>query len=527
MVSKVKLGLDKRSGFVLIARSGYVQAIASFVTIESIAPAISPVNPTQLVKILFQFRLLFLCVLLQVTAFPCVSSGADQETAQSARQSGVSEMLGDSLLNTTYFQDDRFSSAEPGGDIYPRQFIPQFSDSVYTARIGELAKKTQFKLIYNQHVKGFIRVYAVDKRKMVSKVLGLTKVYFPLFEEKLREHNIPSEMKYLAVVESALNPTAVSRAGARGLWQFMSGTGKMYGLQSSSFIEDRYDPYKETVAACEHLHDLYNMFGDWFLVLAAYNAGAGNVQKAIRAAGGARDYWEIWPYLPQETRGYVPAFIAVTYVMNYYREHNIKPAEPGYLYSDTERIPVNAALSFEQLQETLGVPIDDLKFLNPQYKIGLIPAPAASANMLRLPKKYVQAFTQKEQEIYAYHADRVAEKQRLYSMVRNMEDEGGGSGSTRKAHVVRKGETIAGVARKYGIAVSQLIAWNELKSGKLKPGQKLVVFKAVKYRSSSKASSSRVKGKKGVSKAKAVKGGKVHKAAKGKGKAVKAVHRRK
>ena len=439
-------------------------------------------------------------------------------------------MLADSLVNSTYFQDDRFSSSETGGDILPRQFIPQFSDSVYTARIAELGKKTPFKLVYNQHVKGFIRLYAVDKRKLVSKVLGLTRVYFPLFEEKLREYNIPSEMKYLAVVESALNPTAVSRAGARGLWQFMSGTGRMYGLQSSSFIEDRYDPYKETVAACQHLHDLYDMFGDWFLVLAAYNAGAGNVQKAIRAAGGARDYWEIWPYLPQETRGYVPAFIAVTYVMNYYKDHNIRPAEPGYLYSDTDRLPVNAALSFEQLQEKLGVPIEDLKFLNPQYKIGLIPAPVSTPNMLRLPKKYVQTFTQKEQEIYAYNAEKVAEKQRLYSMVRNMDDEGGGSGRSRKAHVAKKGETIAGVARKYGVSVSQLIAWNELKSGRLKPGQKLIVFKAVKYRGSSKGSSARVKGRKGSVKGKALRGGKVRKAGKSKGKpgkAGKAHHRRK
>lgn len=436
-------------------------------------------------------------------------------------------MLADSLVNTTYFQDDRFSSSEAGGDILPRQFIPQFSDSVYTSRIAELAKKTSFKLVYNQHVKGFIRVYAVDKRKLVSKVLGLTRVYFPLFEEKLREYNIPSEMKYLAVVESALNPTAVSHAGARGLWQFMSGTGRMYGLQSSSFIEDRFDTYKETVAACQHLRDLYDMFGDWFLVLAAYNSGAGNVQRAIRASGGARDYWEIWPYLPQETRGYVPAFIAVTYVMNYYKDHNIRPAEPGYLYSDTDRVPVNAALSFEQLKEKLGVPIEDLKFLNPQYKIGLIPAPVSTPNMLRLPKKYVQTFTQKEQEIYAYNAEKVAEKQRLYSMVRNMDDEGGESARSRKAHVVRKGETIAGVARKYGISVSQLISWNELKSGRLKPGQKLVVFKSVKYRGITKGSASRVKSRKGSLKGKAIKGGKVRKTGQAKGKAVKVHHRRK
>jgi membrane-bound lytic murein transglycosylase D len=480
------------------------------------------------VKILFQLRLFFLCVFLQVTAFSCVSFGADQESAPTPRQSGVSEML-DSLVNTTYFQDDRFSESGGTKEFFPSQFVPQFSDSVYASRISELGRKSQFKLVYNQHVKGFIRVYAVDKRKLVSKVLGLTRIYFPLFEEKLKEYNIPPEMKYLAVVESALNPTAVSHAGARGLWQFMPGTGKMYGLQSSSFIEDRYDPNKATVAACQHLHDLYGMFGDWFLVLAAYNSGAGNVQKAIRAAGGAKDYWEIWPYLPQETRGYVPAFIAVTYVMNYYREHNIRPAEPGYLYSETERVPVNAPLAFDQLQETLGVTLEDLKFLNPQYKVGLIPAPASSPNMLRLPKKYVQPFAQKEQEIYAYHSDRVAERQRLYAMVRNMDDqERGGSGRSRTVYVVRKAETIAAVARKYRVSVSQLIEWNDLKSSRLKPGQKLVVYKAVKYRAAAKGSSARIKGKKGALKAKALKAGKVARVGKAaKGKAVKGHHRRK
>ena len=424
----------------------------------------------------------------------------------------------DSLVNATYFQDSRFSPSAPGagGGAYPLQFVPQFSDSVYTSRISDLARKTQFKLIFNSHVKGFIKLYSVDKRKQMSKMLGLTKIYFPLFEDKLREYNIPTEMKYLAIVESALNPTAVSHAGASGLWQFMSGTGKMYGLHSSSFIEDRYDPNKETVAACRHLRNLYDMFGDWFLVLAAYNAGAGTVQKAIRASGGAHDYWEIWPYLPQETRGYVPAFIAVTYVMSYYREHNIRPAEPGYLYSDTETVPVNAPLLFEQLQETLGVPIDDLKFLNPQYKVGLIPGPSSSSNLLRLPKRYVQPFLQKEQEIYVYHSEQVRERQRLYSMVQSIErqDEGGAGGGSERGKIVytvRNGETIASVSRKFRCAVSQLISWNDLKAARLRPGQRLVVFKVTNERGASRTSSLHVRGKKGAGSKAALKTGATHK----------------
>ena len=460
------------------------------------------VKQAWVVKISLRFRLSCLGVFLLVSGGTSAACAAEPETAQTSRpSSGVSEML-DSLLTTTYFQDDQFRLSGPGSEkeVFPRQFVPQFSDSVYASRIGELAKKSQFKLVYNEHVKGFIRVYAVDRRKLVSKMLGLTRIYFPMIEAKLREYNIPQEMKYLVLVESALNPTAVSHAGARGLWQFMGGTGRMYGLQSSSFIEDRYDPDKATVAACEHLQDLYQTFGDWFLVLAAYNSGAGNVRKAIRASGGAQDYWQIWPYLPQETRGYVPAFIAVTYVMNYYRDHNIRPLEPGFLYSDTERVPINNALTFEQLQETIGVSLDELRFLNPQYKVGLIPASASEPNMVRLPKKYVPTFLQREQEIYAYHPERAQERERLYAMVRERDRQEGEiiTSKGRKAHVVRKGETLAGVARKYRVPVSQLIAWNDLKSAQVKPGQHLIVFRANGEQASGKASlNGRTGGKKG------------------------------
>jgi membrane-bound lytic murein transglycosylase D len=462
------------------------------------------------VKSFLPFRLFFISLLLQVALFTSVSFAEDPENAfdsiSNAPSSPVSEML-DSLVNATYFQDEQFTSGGASGYL-PKDFIPQFSDSVYASRIARLASKSRFNLVYNEHVKGFIRVYAVDKRKFVSKVLGLTNIYFPLFEEKFREYNIPEEMKYLPVVESALNPTAVSRAGARGLWQFMSGTGRMYGLKSSSFIEDRYDPNKATVAACEHLRDLYEMFGDWFLVLAAYNAGAGTVQRAIRQSGGAHDYWEIWPYLPQETRGYVPAFIAVNYVMNYYREHNIQPAQPGYLYSETGRVPVTQALTFDQLHEALGVPMEDIRFLNPQYKAGLIPDPEATPNMIRLPKQYLQPFREKEQEIYAYKSELVAEKTRLYAMVRDneREDAVSSAGRGRKVYVAKKGETLARVARKYGISVSQLIDWNNLKSSRLKPGQKLVVFNAVSERGSRNVTAAKVKGKKGKLNAKANKG---------------------
>jgi len=432
----------------------------------------------KLVKNFLQSGFFLFCVILQIACFYSESLGEQYFSVPERRASRITAVL-DSLVRTTYVQPDRFYSekSSPSGNVFPDEFIPQFTDSVYVSRIAGLARKSQFNLVYNKHVKGFIRVYAVDKRKSVSNVLGLTNIYFPLFEEKLREYNIPPEMKYLPIVESALNSTAVSRAGARGLWQFMGSTGRIYGLKTSSFIEDRYDPTKATVAACEHLNDLYDMFGDWFLVLAAYNAGAGNVRRAIRKAGGARDFWVIWPYLPQETRGYVPAFIAVNYVMNFHHDHNIKSVQPEYFYSETERVPVRTGLTFEQLNETIGVSMEDLAFLNPQYKAGLIPAPESAPNMIRLNRRHAQLFRDKEREIYAYRPEMVAEKQRQFAMERNVERRAEARRrSRRKVHVVRPGGSLTRIARRYGCSVSQLISWNNLKSSMLKPGQKLVVF---------------------------------------------------
>ncbi len=414
-------------------------------------------------------------------ALPLFSASALADEKGVAVRSSVSDIL-DSLVNVTYFRDEHFSPASKEADKYgfPSNFIPQFSDSVYASRIAALRRKTPFNLVYNDHVKGFIKIYSVDKRNLTSKILGLTKIYFPLFEEKLDKFNIPLEMKYLAIVESALNPAAVSPAGAKGLWQFMFGTGKMYGLQSSSYIEDRNDPYKATIAAARHLRDLYNIYGDWFLVLAAYNAGPGNVNKAIRRSGGVKDYWAIWDYLPAETRGYVPAFIAVNYIMNYYKEHNIRPVEPGYLYQDTDTLRTSHFLSFEQITGTIGIPSQDLQFLNPQYKLGIIPASSSTApNVLRLPKKYISQFQNREQEIYAYRTPRTIEQEMLLARIEGNSQGGNVQSSdqkTEKVHIVQDGETLGSIARMYRTYVSQLIVWNNLKDADVTPGQKLVVF---------------------------------------------------
>ncbi|MCX6178071.1 MAG: transglycosylase SLT domain-containing protein [Chlorobiales bacterium] len=442
--------------------------------------------------ILKAFVLLFI---FQSLSLPVFAEESVTAIRGSLPKSSVSDIL-DSLVNATYFKDEHFSTSSKESEKFgfPAHFVPQYSDSVYASRIATLARKTPFNLVYNEHVKGFIRIYAVDKRNMTAKILGLTKIYFPLFEEKLDAYNIPLEMKYLAIVESALNPTAVSPAGAKGLWQFMYGTGKMYGMQSSSFIEDRYDSEKATVAACRYLRDLHRIYGDWFLVLAAYNSGPGNVNKAIRRAGGVKNYWAIWNYLPAETRGYIPAFIAVNYIMNFYNEHNIRPVEPGFLYHDIDTLRTTRVLSFDQINETIGVPIRDLKFLNPQYKLGIVPVAGVSGNVIRLPRQYISQFQKREQEIYAYKSPKSLEREQLLAKVESLNAGSGtqgAEGQTEKFHIVQEGENLGTIARLYRTYISQLIVWNNLKDPEVTPGQKLIVFGKTENSSSSQSKMSK------------------------------------
>ncbi len=271
--------------------------------------------------------------------------------------------------------------------------VPAYLDTTYRERIEKMDTRSPFSFRYNEEVRKMIYFYGERKPQMISQALATKELYFPLFEEMLDKYQLPQELKYLAIVESALNPKARSRAGAMGLWQFMPGTGRMYGLHSNSRIDDRMDPYKATEAACQHFVDLYQIYQDWNLVLAAYNAGPGNVNKAIKRSNGATDFWTIQQYLPRETRAYVPAFIAVNYFMNYPEAHNIEAREGEQIsYFETDTIYIRDEISFAQISDWLDLDMATIKKLNPQYRRDYIPAATTKSRILTLPIDKIGVF---------------------------------------------------------------------------------------------------------------------------------------
>jgi membrane-bound lytic murein transglycosylase D len=327
-------------------------------------------------------------------------------------------------------------------------------------------------LTYNPRVRAFIDMYANKKRGTTARVLGLAQMYFPMFEQQLDKYNVPLELKYLAIVESALNAKARSPVGAGGLWQFMYYTGKVYGLELTSYVDDRNDPLKSTVAACRHFNDLYNMYHDWLLVLAAYNSGAGNVNKAIRRSGGKMTFWEIMPFLPRETRDYVPAFIAVNYVMAYSNEHNIYPVMPQILYHETDTIAVHQPITLSILSDKLKLSVSELEFLNPTFRTGFIPATPANPFYIRLPQKSIADFINNETSLYAYYQLKGYDPNQF-----KIQDNADYDIVTKKVtHKVRKGETLATIARNYDCSSSEIKKWNKLKKSSVYKGQVLKIY---------------------------------------------------
>ncbi len=375
----------------------------------------------------------------------------------------IADML-DSLSSQKMFENAFSKPVFPKNNKYKYTIdsIPILDDYAYQSRLAKLDVLSPFDLVYNEHVKTFINLYMYRKRESLSRMMGVSQLYYPMFEEVLDKYNIPLELKHLAVIESALIPYARSGAGATGLWQFMYPTGKMFGLKVDSYIDERCNPYKATVAAAEYLKSLYSMFNDWQMVLAAYNAGPGTISKAIRRSGGKKTYWEIRPYLPLETQSYVPAFIAANYAMNYADDHNIYAALPRKTYFEVDTVVVKEQMSFDQISQALDISNEEILYFNPQYRKNIIPS---GGNALCLPKKKIAYFLNNEIDIYAAIHAQKKESIVVEPIVQS-----------KINHVLKYGEKLSDLARRYGVRIQDIKSWNYIGKRGLKPGKRLVIY---------------------------------------------------
>lgn len=392
----------------------------------------------------------------------------------------------DSLLNLyyskTYLQQDEDCNYRDENRDYPKE--------VYIERLSRLPNVMEMP--YNEIVLKFIDRYTGRLRHSVSYMLGASNFYIPIFEEALEAYGLPLELKYLPVIESALNPKATSHAGAAGLWQFMVATGKQYGLEINSLIDERRDPIKSSYAAAHYLKDLYNIFGDWSLVIAAYNCGPENINKAIHRADGQADYWKIYPYLPRETRGYVPAFIAANYVMNYYCEHNICPMRTT-LPAKTDTVVVSKDVHLKQIADVCGIDIEELRTLNPQYRRDIVNG-NNKPSVIRLPANATNTFIANEDSIYRYETDALLTRRSLvevesskyttstsstrksYSKSKSRKRKSSRRSRTRKKSVtVRSGDTLSEIAERHHTTVKKLRQLNGIKGNNIRAGKKIRV----------------------------------------------------
>ena len=374
----------------------------------------------------------------------------------------------DRMVATKFFEASEFTSDAELLNVknWKPEDVPVFDSAHYAAAFEAMDQNSPFNFVYNAPVKAYVDAYAKKNRDKVSRMMGLAELYFPLFEETLDRYDLPLELKYLAIVESALNPTARSRSGAMGLWQFMYRTGKIYDLNSTSYVDDRRDPYKSTVAACEYFRFLYDMFGDWQLVLAAYNGGPGNLLKAIRRADGKRDYWEVRPYLRRETQGYVPAFFAVNYVMQHAAENNIYPTKPSFFNYELDTVIIHKYTDLNTLASVLEIPIAEVRFLNPTFKQSVIPT-SKDGYALTLPKEKIGVFLTHQESIYELGKEVTNNAYANQSEI--MKD-------VRRTHRIKRGETLGGIAARYRVRISDLREWNGIRGNLIREGQNLVVY---------------------------------------------------
>jgi len=395
----------------------------------------------------------------------------------------------DSLWFNELYQPVLFDSINDlkiNSDYYDIQGV-ELDTLVLKKQLELLNQKTHLHIEYHPALVRTIKAFLKNRKKSLGRLFGMAEYYFPIFEEKLAKYNIPLEMKYLAIVESALNPRAISRAGAGGLWQFMYSTGKVYGLEINSYVDERFDPIQETEAACKHMQDLYKVFKDWNLVLAAYNSGSGNVTKAIRRSGGYKNYWNIRPYLPRETAGYVPLFQATLFLGEYAQEYDIVSTKPNFHYIATDTIVVKHDITFEQISKLLKISEKELEFLNPQYKLNIIPYVEDQNYTLKLPLELVGVFVTNEALIKELVQKEFNRKEKPLPKFYKF--------NNYIAYRVRPGDYLGRIARKFNTSVRKIKRDNRLRSNKLRIGQKLKIYSRYPIASNKNKSKKTIKSK--------------------------------
>lgn len=407
-----------------------------------------------------------------LTGVPCKSDAQkdiypEVKSIEKSFAENVDDLLQQYYIEKSDFitEETRYSSHDTTAPVYP--------DSVYIERIRNI--QSVIDLSYNQIIRNFIHVYTVERRDKVEIMLGLKEYYFPIFEKVFDQYELPLELKYLAVIESALNPRAVSRAGATGLWQFMYGTGKLYGLTINSFVDERRDPIKSTYAAAKYLKDLYGIFGEWDLAIAAYNCGPTNVRKAIYRSGGKKNFWDIYYYLPYETRGYFPALVAAMYMMHYHKDHNLYRNKIDIPHL-TDTLHVHQKLHLEQVSQVLNIPIEQLKDLNPQYRKNLIPASKQNMFSLKLPMESTGRFIQLQDSIYSYKDSVFFQENILKDPRRSRFVQQTPTGKAKVYYEVKPGDNLGYIAEWFHVRASQLRHWNNMRGSMIRAGQKLIVY---------------------------------------------------
>lgn len=373
----------------------------------------------------------------------------------------------DSLLSLWYVHKSMLKGDTVSFNMDSVHFRSSVTDKEYLQRLADM--NSFITLPFNETVRNYIILYSEKMPTKMSSMLALSQYYFPIFEEIFDRYGLPKELKYMAVIESAFNPVAVSRAGAKGMWQFMYNTAKMYGLTINSFVDERLDPVKSADAAARYMRDAYRIFGDWNLAISSYNCGSGNVNKAMRRSG-SREFWPVYNYLPRETRGYVPAFVGAMYAFTYYREHGLVP-ETDSMPVQVDTFHIRRMLHFKQVSALTGVSVEMLKKLNPQYVHDIVPGTAKEEYVLRLPYQYTSKFIENEDSVYAYNAKEYFSPATLQNIAVS-----GSASSQRIAYKVKSGDYLGRIASRYHVTVKQIMEWNHLRNTNLRVGQVLYIY---------------------------------------------------